>query len=433
MSVKRKIAVIGTGWSGLSAAVNLAGKADVTVFEAGKTAGGRARALAADNAGFSFLDNGQHIMMYAYRGVRHLMDKIGADYRHDCVRLPLQWHLADGLQFQTASLPAPLHLLWGVLGAKNVRWSDKAALLKQMRNLRIWHGEDVPVGKWLRSQQCPQKLLAGFWRPLVLGALNTPIEDASLRVLRAVLQDGVWADKRAADYLLPKTDLNTLLVEPAIRFLRQHGARLYFERRVGRLALLPGGRVAVNGEPFDAVVAAVAPYHISALMPSETPEDIQTAFEGIRYHAITTVYLRYAETVRLPSVMTGLAGGTVQWFFQRGCLGASDREVAAVISVSEHVGRLSAEEWIRRADADLHRICPEIGTPIAAKVITEKRATAASYANRPLPDCRWLQQNGIYPAGDYLHPRYPATLEAAVQSGLAAAELVLCEHGCSGY
>ena len=42
MSVKRKIAVIGAGWSGLSAAVNLAGKADVTVFEAGKTAGGRA-------------------------------------------------------------------------------------------------------------------------------------------------------------------------------------------------------------------------------------------------------------------------------------------------------------------------------------------------------------------------------------------------------
>ncbi len=286
MSVKRKIAVIGAGWSGLSAAVNLAGKADVTVFEAGKTAGGRARALAADNAGFSFLDNGQHIMMYAYRGVRHLMDKIGADYRHDCVRLPLQWHLADGLQFQTASLPAPLHLLWGVLGAKNVRWSDKAALLKQMRNLRIWHGEDVPVGKWLRSQQCSQKLLVGFWRPLVLGALNTPIEDASLRVLRAVLQDGVWADKRAADYLLPKTDLNTLLVEPAIRFLRQHGVRLYFERRVGRLALLPGGRVAVNGEPFDAVVAAVAPYHISALMPSETPEDIQTAFEGVRYGTV---------------------------------------------------------------------------------------------------------------------------------------------------
>lgn len=40
-------------------------------------------------------------MMYAYRGVRHLMVKSGlitGSWR----RLPLQWHLADGLQFQTA-------------------------------------------------------------------------------------------------------------------------------------------------------------------------------------------------------------------------------------------------------------------------------------------------------------------------------------------
>ena len=78
-NTKRKIAVIGAGWSGLSAAVRLSSHADVVLFEAGKSAGGRARALAADNAGFSFLDNGQHIILYAYRSVRHLMDKIGVD------------------------------------------------------------------------------------------------------------------------------------------------------------------------------------------------------------------------------------------------------------------------------------------------------------------------------------------------------------------
>ena len=30
-------------------------------------------------------------------------------------------------------------------------------------------------------------------------------------------------------------------------------------------------------------------------------------------------------------------------------------------------------------------------------------------------------------AGDYLHPRYPATLEAAVQSGFAAAEKLMLD------
>lgn len=40
-----KIAVIGAGWAGLSAAVHLGNKAEVHVFEAGKQAGGRARML----------------------------------------------------------------------------------------------------------------------------------------------------------------------------------------------------------------------------------------------------------------------------------------------------------------------------------------------------------------------------------------------------
>lgn len=41
-----KIAVIGAGWAGLSAAVSLIHRADIALFEAGRQAGGRARALA---------------------------------------------------------------------------------------------------------------------------------------------------------------------------------------------------------------------------------------------------------------------------------------------------------------------------------------------------------------------------------------------------
>ncbi len=432
-SPKPKIAVIGAGWAGLSAAVRLAGRADVSLFEAGKQAGGRARMLAGNQAGFSFLDNGQHIMIGAYHGVLALMQLIGVREQDAFLRLPLQWHLADGLQFQTASLPAPLHIAFGLLKARNLRFGEKIRLLNDMHALQQYHASplpDISTAEWLRERNVSRKLSGNFWQPLVWGALNTPLEHASLRTLCNVLQDGVWSSKEGSDYLLPKQDLGSSIAEPALAFLAAHGATVHLETRAAQLANLPDGRVAVNGQAFDAAVLAVAPYHAAALMPSETPDAVLSAFHAVRYHAITTVYLRYAETVHLPSPLTGLAEGTAQWLIHRGALGLPANETAAVISVSDLIGRLKPEEWVSRAHADLKTLCPYLGEPLAARVITEQCATAAATVARTLPDLSWLHRRRIYPAGDYLHPRYPSTLEAAVQSGLSAADV--CYTDCSG-
>ncbi|MDO5640071.1 MAG: hydroxysqualene dehydroxylase HpnE [Neisseria sp.] len=429
--IRPKIAVVGAGWAGLSAAVQLAARADVTLFEAGKQAGGRARTLQAGREGFSFLDNGQHILIGAYHGVQTLLRKIGVREETAFLRQPMQWHMADSLQFQAANLPAPLHILFGILTAKKLSLGEKTALLNSMRGLQKRHAlnlPDISIGEWLHRQNTSRKMVAGFWQPLVWGALNTPLQTASLNVLCNVLQDGVWADKAGSDYLLPKQDLGGLLAAPALRFLKQRGANIRLDTRVGRLENLPDGRVSVANQAFDAAILAVAPYHAAALMPSETPSSIQTAYEALQYHAITTVYLRYAEAVALPAVMTGLAGGTAQWLLCRGKLGLPENEVAAVISLSDKVGAYKNEEWIARVHADVKALCPHVGEPLAARSITEKRATVASTVARVLPDLVWLQQRRIYPAGDYLHPRYPATLEAAVQSGRMAAELCLNDY-----
>lgn len=428
-----KIAVIGAGWAGLSAAVQLAPRADLTLFEAGRNAGGRARTLNTDNSGFSFLDNGQHILLGAYHGVLALMKQIGADEHQAFLRLPLQWHISDGLQFQTASLPSPFHIVVGLLKAKNIGFGEKIKLLNDMHALQQRHRSplplpDITVAEWLRSRNVQRKAVAQFWQPLVWGALNTPLESASLQTLCNVLQDGVWADKTGSDYLLPKQDLGSIIAEPALRFLAKHRADIRMETRVSQLENLPDGRVCVNGEAFNAAILAVAPYHAAALMPSETPADIQTAFGNMQYHAITTVYLRYADTVHLPAPLTGLAEGTTQWFVHRAALGLPANETAAVISVSDHLGRLKNEEWIARAHADLKTLCPYLDEPLAAQAVTEKRATAVSGSSPALADLAWLHHHRIYPAGDYLHPRYPATLEAAVQSGATAAELCLSEY-----
>lgn len=425
-----KIAVIGAGWAGLSAAVRLVRRANVTLFEAGKQAGGRARTLGGGKSGFSFLDNGQHIMLGAYRSVLKLMAQTGVREEDAFVRQPLQWYLHGGLQFQTAALPAPLHILTGLLCGKNITFSNKIKLLRDMNALKARHRKkpvDMSVDAWLVSRNTPRKLVAEFWQPLVWGALNTPLEQTSLNILCNVLADGVWADRAGSDYLLPKTDLSNIIAEPALKFLQKHGAEIRMETRVPRLENLPDGHVSVGGEAFDAAVLAVAPYHAEALMPSETPEHIRAAYGAIGYRAITTVYLRYAHAVNLPVPISGFSDGTAQWLVSRGALGLPPEEVAAVISVSDHVGALKPEEWAGRVHADVLRICPEAGSPVACRVITEKRATAAAETGRTPPDTAWLHHRRIYPCGDYLHPRYPATLEAAVQSGAAAAELCLNE------
>ena len=70
-----KIAIVGAGWAGCAAAVEATRLGhQVTVFEASRTAGGRARRVMATLAGQPVaLDNGQHILIGAYAETLRLM------------------------------------------------------------------------------------------------------------------------------------------------------------------------------------------------------------------------------------------------------------------------------------------------------------------------------------------------------------------------
>ena len=75
----------------------------------------------------------------------------------------------------------------------------------------------VEFGSWLyRAWRLPK--IENQW-----GALNTPLESASLNILANVLQDGVWAQKSDSDYLLPKLDLGRIMAEPALGRLKKSG------------------------------------------------------------------------------------------------------------------------------------------------------------------------------------------------------------------
>ena len=112
MSDAKKIAVVGAGWAGCAAAVELASAGHVvTLFESSRTLGGRARAVEIQG---QVLDNGQHILLGAYSATLSLLKTIGVAADQALLRLPLQMRYpagCDGMDFIAPRLPAPLHML----------------------------------------------------------------------------------------------------------------------------------------------------------------------------------------------------------------------------------------------------------------------------------------------------------------------------------
>ncbi|HEX5125662.1 MAG TPA: FAD-dependent oxidoreductase, partial [Rhodocyclaceae bacterium] len=155
---------------------------------------------------------------------------------------------------------------------------------------------------------------------------------------------------------------------------------------------------------------------------------LREQIDALDYEPITTVYLLYDEDIQLPEPMIGVANSIVQWLFDRGQLGGTPGMLAAVISARGAHSNLSREEIALQAhqavEALFESAFPLLAAPKWSTVITEKRAT---FACRPgvLRPRHVTPVKNLLLAGDYVDSPYPATLEAAVRSGLSAARHIV--------
>lgn len=416
-----RLAVIGAGWAGCAAAVELAPLAQVTVFEAGRVAGGRARRTRVDDA--VELDNGQHLLLGAYADTLRLMRRVGAEPERLFLRLPLALDTLGGVGLVLPRWPAPWHTLAGLLCMRGVSWRERLALLRalsalQRRRWRVPPG--LTVAAWLAANRQSAALVDGFWTPLVLAALNTPLDSADMQVLACVLRDSLAGGSQASDLLLPRVDLSALWPEPALAWLAGRGHAVRLGARVDAVRQAGAG-VQIDGEAFDAAVLAVGPAQLGRLIRDEPAlAGLVARVNQFHYQPIYTVYLRAERATAMPRPMVGLAGGFAQWLFNRGQLDGHDGWLAAVISGPGAHEALAHEALGRAVAAEIMAALPQLGAVHPARVIAEKRATFSCDAGLYRPgNATALPQLAL--AGDYTAGDYPATLEGAIRSGLAAA------------
>jgi len=415
-----KIAVIGAGYAGMAAAVELtAAGRQVEIFEASRVLGGRARA--AQIEGFS-VDNGQHILVGAYTETLRLMRAVGADPDVLLKRTPLRFEFPGEFRMSAPHLPAPLHTAFALLFAKGLDWREKWAAIRLMQGLKSGKFRiepDITVTEWLDRNETPCRQRRLLWEPLCVAALNTPAERASAQVLANVLRDSLAGTREASDMLLPRVDLTALFPEPAAAFVTLRGGAVHPGHRVASLRREADGLRIDEAGPFAQIVLAVAPYHLAGLVP-----ELAHQVEHFDWEPIVTSYFSYPDWVRLPQPMLGVDAGLAQWLFDRGTLCEQDGLIAAVISARGRHLDLPTAELERGIHQEIARLVSELPPPLSVQTITEKRATFACVPNLQRPPAR-TDLPGLWLAGDYVAGDYPATLEGAVRSGVAAARQIL--------
>ncbi len=416
------VAVVGGGWAGCAAALTLAeAGVSVTLHEASRMLGGRARAVDLEG---QLLDNGQHILLGAYEQTLQLIDRLHpAATRDGLWRLPLTLDQPPDFSLACPHLPAPLHLLAGLLGAQGLSWHEKVAAARWVH--RLLNNAETPdhqrVSQLTRSQ--PEKLNRLLWHPLCISALNTPPEIASARVFRNVIRAAFGGRNQHSDLLLPRRDLTALFPAPAADRVVELGGEVRLSSRVSSLeATSAGVTLGTRDAPaiYSHVILAVAPQHLATLAaPIPQLELAVRDVTAYQYQPIATGYVQYDPAFRLSKPLFALANGPAQFVFDRGQSHGQPGLLAFVASAATYL----SEGWLDEAEAQLQRVV-QPGPARWRKRIVEKQATYACVPTMSRPAVRTAHPR-IFLAGDYTAGPYPATLESATQSGVQSAGALL--------
>jgi len=431
--------VIGGGLAGLAAAGTLSKQGQkVVLIESKGKIGGRAASFV-DLASGDLIDNCQHVSMKCCTNLQYFCEEIGiSHYIKD--EPNMFWRTPDGKTslFKGIRLPAPFHFAKSFLGAHFLNWNEKIRLGLGMGLLRLTKAEeDAPFLEWLANHFQSQRCIDRFWAPVLISALNTPMEKVGLHYARKVFVDVFWKNSKAYELGLPMVPLSRLYGEEVISWLKKAGVDIRLGNAVKKVGLKSDSTWEVildNSETIEADNLLLAvPFQrvVDLLGPLAKLDPSIGMLQGLRTAPITSVHLWFDRPITdLPHVV--LLDSIGQWLFSRGKNEKGEYYYQVVISSSAELLKGGNDAVLQAVMAELPSFFKDADEAqlIRGRVVSEKQATfESSYGVDEFRPLQTTQIKGLYLAGDYTQTGWPATMEGAVRSGYLAAERILENKG----
>ncbi|WP_026961924.1 hydroxysqualene dehydroxylase HpnE [Alicyclobacillus herbarius] len=435
----RRILVIGAGWAGLAAALELTrtcASAEVHLYERRAHPGGRAFSFVHAKTGM-MVDNGQHVLLGCCTDFMHCLQEIGQEAAvrfQPLLSIPV-FYQGRWQNLESRRLPGPLHLLPSILRYRHLsvgaRWRAlRAALAVLTTDVRRMDGQSF--ASWLSEHQQSQDAVECLWDLIGVAVLNGQAHRVSAGLAVQALRMGVvtgWKSARLGYFCRPLSEL----AESAVQVLLKRGVKVHFGTPIHRLAIDKGvivGGHTNDGEfiPADAVITAVPHDVLPRLLPGEPhlPQLAQVA--SVPWSPILNVYLLYDRPVMQGDVAVA-PGAVAPFVFNRGRIQGlpewDGRFLSVSISAADDLRQERPEHLVALADENVRQMFARRsgGAKLTASApIWQSQATFLAepgFGVRRLDCCGLLP--GLYVAGDWTDTGWPACLEGAVRSGFTAA------------
>lgn len=415
------VAVVGGGLAGLSAALDLKDAGwHVELFERSRLLGGRATSFELEG---HVVDNGQHVYLACCTEFIRFVERAGmgsALHTQDRFDVVVYSKSGEASRLRAADLPAPFHLLASFAGYKHLPLSGKFEIARALLSLRLnpkSAREDLSFAQWLRLQRQGAQTIRSFWEPFMVPALNAPLERMNAAEAAFVISTAFLHDRGAARFGYSTVPLAQIMDSAAARLDRVYRSSAVFvmEADPQGIAL----RTAEDELRFDAAVLAVPPRSLAKLLGEPSRFGVP-ALDVYEPFAIMDVHLWY-EGGALDFEFAAILDSPVQWVFKKG-----EGYLCCSISAADELVNKPTTDMVAVAWEEVRCALPQLaGARLLRGAAT--RNPEGTYLAKPgvaRPGAATTLPN-LAVAGAWTATGWPDTMESAVRSGRAAAQVLL--------